>query len=126
MCVLNLGRDVLVVEVAIGMGDRCAAVSLHGVIKFVVVVKFNPVAQLVDDDRIDLNRGAFHQVIGELSYHLMKRTPIQVDAVIVHELCHGVEFNHDNEFYYAMERYGGAAIAHADRHLYDQHVPTEI
>ncbi len=62
----------------------------------------------------------------DLSYHLMKRTPIQVDAVIVHELCHGVEFNHDNEFYYAMERYGGAAIARADRHLYDQHVPTEI
>lgn len=62
----------------------------------------------------------------DLSYHLMKRTPIQVDAVIVHELCHGVEFNHDNAFYYAMERYGGAAIARADRHLYDQHVPTEI
>ena len=66
MCVLNLGRDVSVVEVTIGPGDRSAAVSLHGVIKFVVVVKFNPVAQLVDDDRIDLNRGAFHQVIGEV------------------------------------------------------------
>ena len=64
MCVLNLGRDVSVVEVTIGPGDRSAAVSLHGVIKFVVVVKLNPVAQLVDDDRIDLNRGAFHQVIG--------------------------------------------------------------
>ncbi len=62
----------------------------------------------------------------DLSYHLLKRTPIQVDAVIIHELCHGVEFNHYNEFHYTMERYGGAAIVHADRHLYDHHVPTEI
>ena len=62
----------------------------------------------------------------DLSFHLMKRTPIEVDAVIVHELCHGVEFNHDNEFHYAVQKYGGMAIYHADRHLYDHYTPIDI
>ena len=62
----------------------------------------------------------------DLSMHLMKCTPLQVDAVIVHELCHGVESNHYNEFYYAVERYGGAKILHTDQHLYDDPVPIDI
>lgn len=62
----------------------------------------------------------------KLSFHLMKRTPIEIDAVIVHELCHGVEFNHDNEFHYAVQKYGGMAIYHADRHLYDHYTPIDI
>lgn len=61
-----------------------------------------------------------------LSMHLMKRTPIQIDAVIIHELCHGVEFNHYNEFHYAVERYGGKEIAHADQHLFDHPTPIDI
>lgn len=62
----------------------------------------------------------------DLSMHLMKRTPLQIDAVIAHELCHGVQQNHYNEFHYAVEQYGGAEIAHADRHLFDNPVPIDI
>ena len=56
---LYLGRDVVVVEVAVGMSNCRTSVSLHGVMKFVVVVKLDPVAQLVDDDCINLNWCAF-------------------------------------------------------------------
>ena len=62
----------------------------------------------------------------DLSMHLMKRTPLEIDAVIVHELCHGVEFNHYNEFHYAVERYGGRELALADRHLFDHPTPIDI
>lgn len=62
----------------------------------------------------------------DLSMHLMKRTELQVDSVIIHELCHGVQPNHHNEFHYAVREYGGAEIAHADRHLFDKPVPIDI
>lgn len=62
----------------------------------------------------------------DLSYHLMKRTSLQVDAVIVHELCHGVSFDHSAAFYAAVKQYGGSEIAYADQHLYDKHLPKEI
>ena len=62
----------------------------------------------------------------DLSMHLMKYSSLKIDSVIVHELCHGVEPNHNNEFYYAMERYGGAEILHADLHIGDEFVPFDV
>ena len=50
----------------IGMGDLLPAVSLHGVMKLVVVVELYTVTQLMDNYRINLNRGAFHQVHREI------------------------------------------------------------
>lgn len=42
-----------------------------------------------------------------LSYDLMRYSPLQVDAVIVHELCHMIHHSHSKKFYEALRHYGG-------------------
>ena len=59
---LDVYRRVVVVEMAVSVINCRPAILLYGVVEFVVVVKFNAVAKFMHDDRIDLDRGAFHQV----------------------------------------------------------------
>ena len=59
---LDVYWRVVVVEMAVSVINCRPAIFLHGVVKFVVMVRLNAVAKFVDDDRIDLDRGAFHQV----------------------------------------------------------------
>ena len=62
----------------------------------------------------------------DLSLHLMKYPALQADSVVVHELCHLVEPNHYNEFYYAIEKYGGPRMLRADYDIGDTTVPPDI
>lgn len=49
-----------------------------------------------------------------LACDLMKYQPLEIDALIVHELCHILHPNHSKKFYEAVRRYGGDEIAAAD------------
>ena len=62
----------------------------------------------------------------ELSCHLLKYDDIFIDRVIVHELCHSLYLNHNNEFYYAVLKYGGGELYDLEFRDYDPIVPYDI
>lgn len=57
----------------------------------------------------------------DLSWHLIKYPQIYIDAVIIHELCHSLEFNHDNHHNDLIRKHGGEDILNADINLYAIH-----
>lgn len=53
-----------------------------------------------------------------LAHDLMVLSPLQVDAIIIHELCHMLHHSHSKKFYEAFRHYGGDDIAQADLNGY--------
>lgn len=53
----------------------------------------------------------------KLNARIVLLSSIEIDSVIVHELCHQISPRHDRKFYDAMLRYGGNELCQADSRL---------
>ena len=55
--------------------------------------------------------------IVEISYHVIKSSEKYIDSLLIHELCHSLVENHDDEFYALMERVSSKEFVEIDKNF---------